>query len=190
MKGNHRHHHHLEDIKMFLYIFKRLRGLFFLQFTLLMSAGYTIWRTGAVTYKYPDDNPDTFPFFCNKILPWATSCFNDVELLPATYVYFIFEELILLALCGYIFRKAWKEKDFVFAHGVFMGIQFIDVFDYLIAYQKTWAHLGPFTFTFFKEEIIIGPYPLSWNVMKAVIFSIVIINEALTLLEGKLYTDK
>lgn len=175
---------------MLFYIFKRLRGLFLLQFTLLMSAGFTIWRTGAFSYSYPDNNPDTYPFFCNDEYLWAKWCFNNVELLPGSYVYFLFEEIILFVLCLYILRKAIKANDFVIAHAIFLCIQAVDIIDYLISYQKTWMYLGPFTLTLFDEEVIIGPYPLSWNVMKAVIFSIVIVNEALTLLEEKMYMGK
>lgn len=170
---------------MVFFILKKLRGLFFLQLTLLMSAGFTLWRTGVSSYKYPDDDPNTYPYFCNDDIPWARWCFNDVELLPGSYYYFIFEELILLFLCIYIFRKAWKEKNFVFAHGVFTGLQFVDLIDYLLSYQKTWMNLGPFYLELFGEEISVGPYPMSWNILKVVIFTLTIINEAFLLIEKR-----
>lgn len=174
---------------MLFYILKKLRGLFFLQLTLLMSAGFTLWRVGASSYTYPDDDPLTYPFFCNDYYFWAQWCFNDVELHPGTFVYFIFEELILLVFCVYILRKAIKANDFIMAHAVFLILQVVDLIDFLLAYQKTWMYLGPFTITLFDDSVVIGPYPLSWNILKAIIFSLVIINEALTLLEEKLYTN-
>lgn len=155
------------------YVLRRLAELFVLLLTLLMSAAFTLMRGSAPSLKYPDDIPETYPYFCNDEIPWARWCFNKVELYPDTYYYFIFEELILLVFTIYIYVKV---KEFKLAHGIFVLIQLVDVFDYLLSYQKTWLY--------------VSSYPISWNVLKVVVFSLAIVNEALLLLEEKLYSDR
>ncbi|HYF67608.1 MAG TPA: hypothetical protein VD884_05695 [Ohtaekwangia sp.] len=54
---------------------------------------------------------------------------------------------------------------------VFMWIQIVDVFDYLIAYGQTWFYLSG--------------YPMSWNILKVSVFTLAIAQEVLNIIEEK-----
>jgi hypothetical protein len=146
-------------IKFILQLLNEVKGLLLLLLTLLMSALFLVMKNG---------NQDPYPYFCNDDLPWARWCFSEVKLSRDTFWYFLFEETILLIIALYIYTEVKKHRA---ALAVFVFIQVIDILDYLISYQKTWMY--------------IGPYPLSWNILKVVVFSLAIMNEVFLLLEKK-----
>lgn len=93
--------------------------------------------------------------------------FSDVEITRDTYVYFLVEHLILVIFA--LDRLAISQK-FRTALIIFVWIQVIDTFDYTLFYGQTWFYIESF--------------PVSWNILKVVIFVLAIMNEVF------MYTDK
>lgn len=148
-------------------IFNEIKGLILLQLTLVLSAAFSLFKNGKGKYLFPDNNPDTFPYFCNEGI--GLFCLSNVELYPDTYWYFLFEHLILVLIAFYIFTESEKTRTALF---IFLIIHVIDTGDYLLAYGQTW--------------FMVGVYPIDWNVLKAIIFTIAIINEVLLIKEREL----
>ena len=148
-------------------IFNEIKGLFLLQLTLLLSAAFSLFKNGKGKYLFPDDNPDTYPYFCNDGIGFL--CMSNVELYPDTYWYFLFEHLILVLVAYYIWSEFEKTQTALF---IFLIIHVIDTGDYLLAYGQTW--------------FMVGVYPIDWNVLKAIIFTIAIINEVFLIKEREL----
>lgn len=146
-------------------VFNQIKWLFVLQATLLLSAAYTIIKTPS-GYTYPDDDPNTYPYFCNGELPWAMFCISDVEVTKNVYIYFLFEHLILVMFAFYMWAEAVRNRVALF---IFFWIHVIDTIDYLVAYGQTWFY--------------VAYYPINWNVLKAAVFAIAIINEVLLIKE-------
>jgi len=137
-------------------MFKQVQGLFILLLTLVLSALFSIVKT---------DDRTEYSFFCNDI---NRLCISEVELTINTFVYFLFEHLILVIFSIYILLESTK---FRMALKVFMWIQIVDVFDYLIAYGQTWFYLSG--------------YPMSWNILKVSVFTLAIAQEVLNIIEEK-----
>ena len=90
--------------------------------------------------------------------------FSDVVLHADTWVYFLFEHLILVILAMIIWELDPKYK---MAALTFLLIQIVDTVDYCLTYGSPW----------------IPPY-LGWNSLKILIFGIVVIIEQWKLREG------
>lgn len=148
-------------MKLILHILGRIKGLLLLHATLLLSAVFTVFRLPR-TETFPDDDPDTSPFFL-----WS-----DYEVTDNTYWYFGMEHLILVLFASYIL---YNGRDFITALQVFLFIQFIDLLDYVLVYGEIWFYASTF--------------PVSWNVLKAVIFTLAIAAEVLTILERRLQNE-
>lgn len=86
--------------------------------------------------------------------------FSDMELYFATHVYFICERLVLIVLAGIIANEATEYRG---AMWVFFGLIVVDLFDYLLTYSGVWFHFYG--------------VPVSFNILKGVIFGMVIIRE-------------
>lgn len=152
-------------IKFVLSFLKEVSGLFLLLLCLLMRSLFTLFKSPS-NYTWPDNDPLSYPYFCNDYLPWARWCFSEVELRPNGYFYFLIQELIWIALAIYI--RIFTPK-FKFAHSVFIGITVVSLFDYIIAYQTTW--------------IFIGSLPFNWNILQVVLFTLAIFEEIILLIE-------
>lgn len=81
--------------------------------------------------------------------------FSDVVLNADTYVYFLFEHIILIILAWVIYSLTNDKIIFLY-----LVIQIIDTFDYILNYGEPWF-AGPFT----------------WNTIKVGIFGIAILYE-------------
>lgn len=93
------------------------------------------------------DNPNLISFFP----------FSSVKLYPKTYIYFIFEKLIVIVLAYMI---AADERQFKFETKVFFWLMVADLFDYLLSYGAVWISIG---------------VPVSMNIVKTLIFGLVIL---------------
>jgi len=82
--------------------------------------------------------------------------FSDMKLYFGTYVYFIFEKLILIVLAYVI---AADETVYRKEVQVFFYLMLADLFDFVLTYNSIWFHIG---------------IPVSMNILKAIIFGIVI----------------
>lgn len=142
-------------------ILVEIRGLLILLSVELFSAIFLLSKTG--------DWQATYPYFCNN---WMPLCLSRVELTRDTHVYFIFEHLRFILLSLYIY---YEPKKFPKALLTFVAIQVVDLFDYLIGYSQTWVY--------------IGTCPISWNILKVVIFMVAIFNEVSRILDKKLNID-
>lgn len=109
---------------------------------------YLTLVVGLVFLLMPNGTPvDYFPFY-------------DIELYPKTYVYFIFEKSILIILAGIIYNEATEYRQ---ALWVFLWLLVADLIDFGLTYNTAWYHFGA--------------VPMSMNVLKSVIFGIVILRE-------------
>lgn len=100
----------------------------------------------------------TFLVIPDTIQPIDYFLFSDIKLYLKTYVYFIFEKLIVLVLAYIV---AAEERQFRFETQVFFWLMVADLFDYLLSYGAIW-------FT-------VGVVPISMNVVKALVFGVVIL---------------
>ncbi len=80
--------------------------------------------------------------------------FSDVKLHADTWVYFLFEHLILVILAYVIYDI---EPRYRVSATVFLFIQIADTVDYCLTYGEPWAENLP-----------------SWNILKVVIFGLAI----------------
>ena len=99
------------------------------------------------------------------LLPTATEAvdwflFYDIKLTYQTHVYFICEKLVVIALAWIIAAEETKYKG---ACKVFFWLVVADLIDYLLSYSSIWFR--------------VGGVPVSMNVLKAVIFGVVILRE-------------
>lgn len=119
-----------------------IRGLLLLLSTLLMSSVFLMTKNGdyqTLHYYFP---------------------FNDqIALTRDTYVYFLFERLILIVMSLYIYLESIKHRGALL---VFVVIQVLDGVDYVLTYNMTWK---------------LGWMLLSWDIIKITIFTLAIINE-------------
>lgn len=132
-------------------ILKNVRWLFLLLMTQLVSAVFTVIKEPS-PYVYPDSDPDTHPYFL----------FSNIEVSDNSYWYFFFEHLIVIMFAWYILCNS---SQFRTALLIFLMIQVVDLGDYLLAYGQIWFY--------------VSHYPISWNVLKAVFFTLAIVNEVL-----------
>lgn len=135
-------------------ILHEIRGLLLLLSTLIMSAVFLLTKKGDYKNFYP-----YFPFN------------QDVVLTIDTYVYFLFERLIMVVMSIYIYVESLKFKT---ALKVFVFIQCFDALDYVLTYNKTWEVQG---------------FLVSWDVLKVSLFSLAIVNEVLLLSEQNLQNE-
>lgn len=108
---------------------------------------YTTILTGIVFLLVPDTiKPiNYFPFF-------------GVEMYFKTYIYFIFEKLIAIALAYII---ASSEHQFKQETQIFFWLMVADLADYLLTYSWIWFRIGTF--------------PVSMNIVKSIVFGFVIL---------------
>lgn len=140
---------------------------------LLSSSLFLLFKDqNAHVYTYPDDDPLTHPYFCNDSF-FGQWCLSDVELTRNTYVYFAIQEGIMFVVSLYIF---FSIKKFPMAHLIFAIVNGLALLDYLTSYQKTWFY--------------VGSAPISWNILKVVIFTLAIINEVFLLVEQRLMEER
>lgn len=83
--------------------------------------------------------------------------FSDVRLSMDTWFYFLFEKLIVLFLSIVILNDSDQYRRVVW---VFVGIQGVEVLDYVLFYGEPWS-----------------PYVPSWNILKVAIFGLAIAME-------------
>lgn len=140
------------------YVFGRIKGLLLLLATQLLSAVFTIIKEPRIA-TFPDEYPETHAYFL----------FSDYELTRSTYWYFMFEHLIVIIYAAYILITG---VEFRTALRIFLLIQIIDLLDYLLAYGEIWFYASTF--------------PISWNVLKAVFFSLAIANEVIQMTEKRI----
>lgn len=152
-----------------LIIFWKLRSLFLLWTSLVLSAVFILIKDPTVIERmFPDKDPNSIAFFCNNFLPWAQWCLCDVELYPDTYLYFLFVHLGFLLLAVFIFFNGQEFKNALL---IFVLIHTVDVVDYLVMYGQTWFYYSS--------------YPISWNMLRVVVFSLSIFNESLNLISER-----
>ena len=108
---------------------------------------YATILTGIVFLIVPDTvKPiNYFPFF-------------GVELYLKTYIYFIFEKLIVITLAYVI---AIEAKQYRQETQIFFWLMVVDLIDYLLTYSWVWFRVGAF--------------PVSMNIIKTFVFGIVIL---------------
>lgn len=135
-------------------IIHEIRGLILLLMTLFMSAVFVMTKNGNSKEFYP-----YFPFN------------QDVVLTRDTYVYFLFERLIMVVMSLFIYIESSKFKT---ALKVFVFIQVFDTVDYLLTYNKTW---------------ILDGYIISLDLLKVTIFSLAIAAEVISLTEQRLQNE-
>lgn len=135
-------------------VLHEIRGLLLLLSTLVMSAVFLLTKTGNYKTFYP-----YFPFN------------QDVVLTRDTYVYFLFERLIMVVMSLFIYIESSKFKT---ALKVFVFIQVFDTVDYLLTYNKTW---------------ILDGYIISLDLLKVTIFSLAIAAEVISLTEQRLQNE-
>ena len=135
-------------------IIHEIRGLLLLLMTLFMSAVFVMTKNGNSKEFYP-----YFPFN------------QDVVLTRDTYVYFLFERLIMVVMSLFIYIESPKFKT---ALKVFVFIQVFDTVDYLLTYNKTW---------------ILDGYIISLDLLKVTIFSLAIAAEVISLTEQRLQNE-
>lgn len=119
-----------------------------------MSAVFLLTKSGNYKTFYP-----YFPFN------------QDVVLTRDTYVYFLFERLIMVVMSLFIYIESSKFKT---ALKVFVFIQIFDAVDYILTYNKTWVLEG---------------FLISWDVLKVTLFSLAIAHEVLQMVERKLQNE-
>jgi hypothetical protein len=84
--------------------------------------------------------------------------FSDMKLTFATWLYLLFEHLILVILAVVILIDA---REYRVTITVFLIIQIIDTADYLLTYGSPW----------FPDV------PITWNWIKIFVFALAILNE-------------
>lgn len=133
---------------------QEIRGLLLLLSTLIMSAVFVMTKNSDYTNLH-----SYFPF-------------NDSILLTRdTYVYFLFERLIMVVMALYIYFESVKFKT---ALKAFVFIQVFDAIDYLLTYNKTW---------------VLDGFMISLDLVKVTLFSLVIASEVLKMMEQRLQKD-
>lgn len=85
--------------------------------------------------------------------------FSEMKLYPSTYIYFICERLVLVILAGVIANEATEYRG---ALWIFFWLMVADVVDFLLNYNSVWFYVQSF--------------PVSMNIMKSLIFGLVIFN--------------
>lgn len=80
--------------------------------------------------------------------------FSDMVLTPELWFYYLFEHLTVLILSIVMLSMA---TEYRYAFKVFVGIQVIDTVDYCLTYGEPWGFL-----------------PVSWNVIKVLLFSSIV----------------
>lgn len=108
---------------------------------------YTTILTGIVFLMLPDTVKPVnyFPFY-------------GVEMYLKTYIYFIFEKLIVIVLAYII---AAEEHQFKQETKIFFWLMVADLIDYLLTYSWVWFRVGTF--------------PVSMNIVKTLVFGFVIL---------------
>jgi hypothetical protein len=138
---------------------KEVAGLFLLLLTLLVSVLFQLTREiDAAAFRYPDNDPKSKAYFP----------FSEVELYRDTFYHYLMIYSIAFILSLYIWINATKHHTALL---IFTLIHFVALIDYRLNYNETWFE--------------IGVYPISWNILKVVIFTLAIINECLLMVEKR-----
>lgn len=131
-----------------------IRGLLLLLSTLILSAVFVVTKNG--------DYKTFYPYF--PLNP-------DIVLTRDTYIYFLFERLIMVVMALYIYIESTKFKT---ALKMFVFIQVFDTIDYLLTYNKTW---------------VLDGFIISLDLIKVTLFSLAIAHEVLQMVERKLQNE-
>lgn len=81
--------------------------------------------------------------------------YSEVKMSLKTYVYFIFEKLILIVLAYLI---ASEEKTYRYEVQIFFFIMVFDFLDFMLTYNSIWFRVG---------------FPMSMNILKMVVFGVI-----------------
>ncbi len=92
--------------------------------------------------------------------PFNWFVFSDMELTLKTHLYFICEKVILIILAYVLLDQENKYRQ---ALWVFFWLMVVDLVDYIASYNSIWFHAGGF--------------PMSMNILKSIIFGLVIFRE-------------
>lgn len=143
-------------------ILKEVGGLFFLLLTLLASVVFQLTREfDATVYTYPDNDVHSHPYFL----------LSDVELYRDTYYHYLMIYGIAFIVAVYLWISATKHYAALF---IFALIHLITLVDYYFNYNETW---------FYYRD-----YPIGWNIIKVLVFSLAIINEAMSATRKTIYS--
>lgn len=148
-------------IKKLLHVYKRVRSLFLflkkfgslflLLCILLLSALYTVIKNDPY-YPCPDTDPistDYFPLIC-------------IEVYPDTHLFFWLAHVAWIIGSLHMLNLTTEFKT---AYRIFLLIHIIGLADYFLIYGQTWFYAGS--------------APVSYNIVKVLIFVIAITNEIL-----------
>jgi hypothetical protein len=86
--------------------------------------------------------------------------FSDMKLTLKTHIYFMCEKIIMIILSWII---AAESRTYRGALQVFFWLMVVDFVDYLLSYGSIWFRLAGF--------------PVSMNIVKCIVFGIVVSNE-------------
>lgn len=111
---------------------------------------YAVILTGIVFLIIPPAKGEPMDYFL----------FSDVKLYRDTYIYFWFEKLIVCALA---FIIASHERQYREATRIFFWLMVADAIDYGLTYGGVWFN--------------IGNLPITMNILKTIIFGLVILHE-------------
>ena len=87
--------------------------------------------------------------------------FSNIKLYPATYMYFIAEKIILIILAYVVVTQESEYREAVM---MFFLLMVADLADFLLCYNEVWWFTS-------------GGIPVSMNIVKVFIFTLVIIKE-------------
>jgi hypothetical protein len=109
---------------------------------------FSVMLLGIVFLVVPDAPPqDFFPF-------------ADMKVTPEWYVYYLIESLIIIIFAGYLVVES---KDFKTVAVVFLILQTIELIDFVLTYNMAWFEYRG--------------YPITYNVIKVLVFILVLIYE-------------
>lgn len=123
--------------------------------TQLVSAVFTLIKEPRLA-TFPDEYIETQPYFL----------FSDYELTKATYWHYLMGYVIVVMYAVYMLVTSVEFKK---ALAVFLLLQIIALFDYVLHYSEIWFY--------------VLTLPISWNILKTVFFMLAIINEVILLKE-------
>lgn len=86
--------------------------------------------------------------------------FSDMKLSGANFIYLVSERSVLVILAYVLWTQ---EREYVDALSVFFWLMVADLFDFILGYNSVWFSIDSF--------------PISMNVLKAIIFGFVILRE-------------
>jgi len=86
--------------------------------------------------------------------------FSDMVVSVEYWIYSVFEKAVMIILAYIIMNEA---TEYQYALSIFFWLMVLDLLDLILSYNSVWFSIGKF--------------PISMNVVKAIVFGVVIINE-------------